>query len=469
MSQCAQLCCNRPATSQCSVCLKEWYCCGECQKADWKKHKLICKTLKKLSNNLQPYGEVVQVILEILSAPDDARVLRHLLSYAQFQFGESIPGKTYRQRGNGERIGNYEVEIKILIPISQILIGVYQEVSSLSLIDRDIKILPLCESILKILKPWSLNLDLDAASRVNSLSKDQIDCILELLSSTESCLGISYTNKSQIDMSEYHYERALSYARRYNEEGKTKTTLFLKALSSYSQLRMIEGNYEDAVTLAEEAYDCVAIACNPVHPQVQEAAGILIKCLIRKGDLYDAERFAQVTLDSLKDPANKVDQEGEEVAEGHYNLAHVIIKQDGDLLKAEGLAREALRIRSHLYGNDHHCTGKSIALLASILRKQGSLGNDVKELYEQTLAIDVKHEGPDGMNTAIHNLNLGHFYLHLITAYPTADNRKEHLRLAESYYTEAIRINTKIFGPTHDKTIEAVSYLLNITRILSEA
>jgi hypothetical protein len=64
-----------------------------------------------------------------------------------------------------------------------------------------------------------------------------------------------------------------------------------------------------------------------VHPKVQEAAGTLIECLINKGDLYNAERFAEATLDSLKDPANGLDQESEEVAKGYYNLANVIVQQ----------------------------------------------------------------------------------------------------------------------------------------------
>jgi hypothetical protein len=48
----------------------------------------------------------------------------------------------------------------------------------------------------------------------------------------------------------------------------------------------------------------VVINYNPVHPDVQKAAGALIECLIHKGDLYDAERYSQMTFDSLKDPAN---------------------------------------------------------------------------------------------------------------------------------------------------------------------
>jgi hypothetical protein len=81
-----------------------------------------------------------------------------------------------------------------------------------------------------------------------------------------------------------------------------------------------QSDFAGALPFAEEAYNYVAVAYNPVHPHVQKAAGTLIDCLIHKGDLYDAKRFSQVTLDSLKDPANKVDQECEAVAEGYYNL-----------------------------------------------------------------------------------------------------------------------------------------------------
>jgi hypothetical protein len=226
---------------------------------------------------------------------------------------------------------------------------------------------------------------------------------------------------------------------------------------------------EGALHFAEEAYNCVAIAYNSVHPQVQKAAGVLIDCLIHKGDLYDAERFAQVTLESLKDPANSVDQKSEAVAVGYYNLGMVICKQEGDLVRAEMLVSESLRIRAQLHGSDHHHMGESIGLLASIFRKQGNLGDEVKELFERSLAIYVKDEGPDGINTSIGNTNLGLFHHELAGTCSFADERKEHLRLSRSYYTGALRISRKIFGPDHHNTIEAASHLSRISRALSEA
>lgn len=76
---------------------------------------MICKTLKKLSRQLQPYQEVERAINEVhTKRPEekkvDIRVLVHLISYAEFQFGDRIPGKAYRERENGERTDNWRVE-----------------------------------------------------------------------------------------------------------------------------------------------------------------------------------------------------------------------------------------------------------------------------------------------------------------------------------------------------------------------
>lgn len=168
-----------------------------------------------------------------------------------------------------------------------------------------------------------------------------------------------------------------------------KAGLLGSALELNKQLQAIEGNHEEALIFAEEAYDVFPVFYNPVHPKVQEAAGMLIRCLINTNDLYNAERYAEATLDSLKDPANGMDQESEIVATGYYNLADVIAKQKGDFVKGKMLERESLRIRTQLYSNEDI---SSIRLLASILFLQGKLGDETKELYERLLAIIIKQE-----------------------------------------------------------------------------
>jgi flagellar hook assembly protein FlgD len=100
---------------------------------------------------------------------------------------------------------------------------------------------------------------------------------------------------------------------------------------------------------------------------VQGADGVLIQVLISKGDLFDAERYAQVNYGNLRDKKNGMDQEGEEMARGAFNLADMIFKQNGDLIKAEELARESLRIKSLIYRSDNRTVGNSCNLLARIM------------------------------------------------------------------------------------------------------
>jgi hypothetical protein len=158
-------------------------------------------------------------------------------------------------------------------------------------------------------------------------------------------------------------------------------------------------------------YNSVAVLHNPVHPEVQEAANALIECLIFKRDFEQAETFAQLTLDSLKDPANGLDQQSESVAIGYYNLANVISRiVTGDLenlLKAETMVRESLRIVTRLYSTDHLHVGECSSLLAFILMAQGNLGCETRQMFERSLQITTKRLGPDGVNTSVLNASIG--------------------------------------------------------------
>jgi hypothetical protein len=146
MHKCARPGCIEIATSWCSVCLRDQYCSGDCQKADWKGHKLICKTLKTLSKQRQPYREVVQVIVQLCDAPEksrqDVRIFKHIISYAIFQFGDRIPEKFYRERDNGDRISNWEVEMEIFARLYYCLSERYSGDKSLSRKIQDDIILP---------------------------------------------------------------------------------------------------------------------------------------------------------------------------------------------------------------------------------------------------------------------------------------------------------------------------------------
>jgi tetratricopeptide (TPR) repeat protein len=313
-----------------------------------------------------------------------------------------------------------------------------------------------------------VTIDSDATNQSNSLSLEQTNELLEKSSSIEGDMAVVAMNRNQFYVAEGHCHRRLAHSRRLGVEGEDKTTSIFEALRNYVTLRQHQGDFSGAVSFAEEAYNVCVDAYDPVHPQVQEAAGILINSLIHKGDLFNAERFAEQTYANLRDVKNGMDQEGEEIAEGAYNLAGVLLRQDdGDLIKAEKLARESLRIRTRLYGSNDHRIGSSSRLLGRILKKQGKLGDETKELLERSLAISVVNEGPDGPNIALGNIEIGNFYYQLAMIQSIISIKRTQLLLAKSYAEEAIRIETKIHNPTHPNYVSAESVLSDILRELS--
>jgi hypothetical protein len=120
----------------------------------------------------------------------DVRVLGHLESYAEHQFGDRVPGKASRERGNGEHIDNWNVEIIILIPIYNALVNVYASDESLSMIDSDNLRFPYFEKMLDLLRPWSSKLDSNQTSQIDNLDKYQTNSLFGLLSQTEHNIGM---------------------------------------------------------------------------------------------------------------------------------------------------------------------------------------------------------------------------------------------------------------------------------------
>jgi hypothetical protein len=180
---------------------------------------------------------------------------------------------------------------------------------------------------------------------------------LTLLSGAERSIGGIYQFKTKLDMAENFCRRTLCNARLFNEKkvadtSNVRTDLLCQALKACSDVQVSQRKFVEAIVFAEEAYDCVAMAFDPVHPEVQDAASTLIECLIKNVNYYDAERFAEATLNSLKDPANGLDQLSMEVAMGYYNLASATSQQkvNTNLVEVEMLARESLRIRTLYYG-----------------------------------------------------------------------------------------------------------------------
>jgi hypothetical protein len=217
----------------------------------------MCPILKKLSTQRQAFHEVIRINYEILISKrgEDSRVLKHLLSYLEHQFGERVAGIDYCERRDGERISNWEVEVVILNNIYRRLGKLYLHNYSLSMMSSYEMGFAYLQRSLSLLNPWLIQLDLDASNRIDSCNDHRMNDMLEQLYSTEQNMAALTMNRNQLDISERHCQRCLAYLRRYGLEEEKKITDILAALRTYCKLRERQRDYSGAVAFAEEAYD----------------------------------------------------------------------------------------------------------------------------------------------------------------------------------------------------------------------
>eukprot|EP00596_Hydrurales_sp_CCMP1899_P008871 CAMPEP_0119035184 /NCGR_PEP_ID=MMETSP1177-20130426/2132_1 /TAXON_ID=2985 /ORGANISM="Ochromonas sp, Strain CCMP1899" /LENGTH=356 /DNA_ID=CAMNT_0006993141 /DNA_START=382 /DNA_END=1449 /DNA_ORIENTATION=+ len=332
---------------------------------------------------------------------------------------------------------------------------------------------PYAERSLSILNNWLSHFDSIANDNLyrnkKSLREERKISTLRELVSVESQMACVMIDSRQFDAAEGHCQRCLAHSKRLKPEGENISRMYA-ALRTYFQLREHQLDYAGALPYAEEAYNLVVIAYDCVHPEVQTAAGLLIKILIKLEDLVNAERYAQVTLGNLRDKKNGMDQEGAELAQGLDNVAYVIYRQHvsasnpseiiiEEVLKAEKYAREALRIRIKLDGSDSHRVGMSCLLLARILLLTSNLGDETLELFKRSLAIVTRHEGPRGVNGGTANINLGQVYCARAEIQPTAVLRRPILLLAKPHFEAGVAINTALYGTNHPYTFDGTSRL----------
>jgi hypothetical protein len=144
----------------------------------------------------------------------------------------------------------------------------YSSDESLSMISVDMLKLPLYKKLLKLIRPWSAYLDSDFPSQVDSISKYEINEILMKEAVTESNIALIYMHTSQFNLVETHCQRGISCARLFEGIENVKTELLCVVLNTIFDSRMEVQDYDDALIYAEEAYNIVAVAYNPVHPKV---------------------------------------------------------------------------------------------------------------------------------------------------------------------------------------------------------
>jgi hypothetical protein len=181
---------------------------------------------------------VAQLIDEILKSKkgDDCRIVEHLLSFTEHQFGKGVTGKHYRESEDGDRISNWKVDIVILYRIISRLSNLYGRHNLLSTIVQDDMSFPYLERSLSFLNPWVINLDPDTSDGIDSLNEDQMNDLMGKLYYIEQNMAAIAINRRQFDLAEGHFQRCLAYSKRYGLESEKKITMIFQALSTYCSL-----------------------------------------------------------------------------------------------------------------------------------------------------------------------------------------------------------------------------------------
>lgn len=410
----------------------------------------------KQTKEFLPFDRVVEKINQITkiwAESESARnttyalkVLKYLLSFAEYQYGESPVGNTFRERMDGHRVDNRIADTELWQISSTLGNRLYNQRTKGSYQEAEVYFLKARVT----LERWRLSAD-------ESNAETSLPMLSEKLSITERYLADLYASQGRFEEAEYHCRECLKFATL--TVGESHTIELFKALRTFGYLHERQSNYVKAISYFEDAYICVSEAYGPVHPRVQEAAGYLTDSLLQSKSYARAEGYARINYESLIDPSSGISPDSFEVARGAQQLAQICYSTPSNLGIItvgceEGmlLARKALLIIERVFPPDHINVGSSINDLARVLLKSGCLGDETMDLFRRALAVYLVCDGVDGILVMGANENLGsvHYKRGLLST--AADQRTSEFRLSNNYFDEALRISLIVFGSGHEVT-----------------
>jgi tetratricopeptide (TPR) repeat protein len=477
--QCAKPGCDKVGTQGCSACVKEYYCTAECQKSDWKTHKLICRLIKLMPDSRVPFKEVFGTVQEIVNDTSreicEARIaklgmeryiklLYHTEKFAEKQFGKKIAGTDsyMRENGFGDRIMNWNCEIDCLLKIYTLL-AQYN-------FSNDMLAIYYYQKALALLEPWRVQIGLYERDRIDKvLTQEVIYDLFSKLSGLEFNLSVTMGHILDWARSKHHIEKSIMHSKKM-KDGKEKVEQLYKSFSSLANTYYTMNNLTESKAYREEAYMCVSEMYNPEHPLVLEAGGHLITILGRTGDFYDAERFARICYEGLtRHPLNPDSCEAAKAAgdlsEASINMIEAKGPESADIIEAEMLARKAVRIMKELKGCGSLEFLNAFNSLSKVIMLKKDFSDESKSLLEENLSDSIRCQGIDGRNTGHANSHLGFFYMKFSITLSCNDARR-HLELSEPYMCETVRIFIINYGKDHLNTLQARKNLSLVYRLL---
>jgi hypothetical protein len=120
LEECALPDCNKKGKNACSGCVKEFYCSAECQKADWKAHKIACNLIKLMPVAVLPSFRDVCIVIDSVMKLTDAQIAKlgskkyvglidNSIKFVNHQAGKRVECKATYERANGDLIDAWVV------------------------------------------------------------------------------------------------------------------------------------------------------------------------------------------------------------------------------------------------------------------------------------------------------------------------------------------------------------------------
>jgi tetratricopeptide (TPR) repeat protein len=473
---CGRFGCKNSGKSKCGKCLKIGYCSSECQKSDWKLHKIICNK----SSEKQPLNEILSIIGKLKKYADKCietnekiQIFEQCLSFAEYQFGERIIGKPYREIYNNI-LTNVKIELESLVPQYFNLGDLYYSTQ------KNIKLSDTCKStmiksifyfekILQIFEYWEINFNLVENETTQELN---IYMIYDNIAITCHRLSLCHNRLYNYDKCITYCDKSIYYTKLLTNSER-KIVLLYESLELKGRFLSTMSKFDEARTMFEDAYNIMAETYDPSHPKVLAIGSLLIDVLIVKEEYYDAERFSRICYECLK---RVNDHESYLMCKIMQDLAnasfHLFIMNNNtdtlNLLEIEMLLRNSINIEEKKFGHDSIAMITLLLQLVNVIRlfENENRDNEIKAILEDILAISIKktHESPFIFQA---NISLAQFHLVVADKLPRSDEKIINLTKSKSYYEEAILIGEKIYETDNEQLNEIRLCLSSIINLLN--
>lgn len=467
--QCGRPCCINLKSKGCSNCLKEGYCSPECQKKDWKVHKLMCPHLKNSTKQL-PSKELCATLdklsglclleLEKEGGENALRISEFCFTFTEQQFGDRILGQWYREREDGSRLDDWIVDIQYLQHFSDLI------ANNLKMISNNVDNVKIREDTLKkaicyykrglsILEPWGIQYTLEKSKRNYKLDEEKINAIYQKLSETEtnlcSCLSIFGNYSEAIE----YCDKAILHANIIMVE-EIRIHIVFHAMTQKGKVLCLQKKFSEAKIVYEDAYNLVAEAYYVDHPLVLKAGNSLIDILIQTYEYVLAERYARISYESLTRPIDNESVEVGNAAELLSYVSYLICSTDeGDnddddevclkkitLKEAEMLGRKALRIKERIHGKNYYVDVNIKLNLSNILQLKGNHNDEARDLLEECLATNIARFGGNNRDVGVVFDRLATFHSNVAQGLSHSHAKTANLNLAIGYGKLGLRIKT---------------------------